>query len=113
MAGIQKIHTLRHNRVPSESVVTMDTFPYSIPELSCILCTMRKGLVTTSDQSSQSALKAPRDPNPAGAVCGAVSTFGFAFYIQPVLMPMIAEMPRGKYGVKMLGWSNRFVVLGE
>ncbi|GAQ87696.1 Amino acid transporter protein [Klebsormidium nitens] len=45
------------------------------------------------------------------AVCGAVSTFGFAFYIQPVLMPMIAEMPRGKYGVKMLGWSNRFVVL--
>lgn len=46
-------------------------------------------------------------------MCGAVSTFGFAFYIQPVLMPMIAEMPRGKVGLKILSWSTRFVVLGE
>ena len=44
---------------------------------------------------------------------GAVATFGFTFYIQPMLMPMIAEMPRGQVGIKILSWSVRFVVLGE
>eukprot|EP00898_Chlorokybus_atmophyticus_P002369 jgi/Chlat1/3132/Chrsp21S03361 len=41
----------------------------------------------------------------------AVSTFGFAFYIQPVMMPFLAEMPKGYVGVKILSWGTRIVVL--
>lgn len=44
---------------------------------------------------------------------GVVATFGFTFYIQPMLMPMIAEMPRGNVGIKILAWSARFVTLGK
>ncbi|GAQ81504.1 Amino acid transporter protein [Klebsormidium nitens] len=47
------------------------------------------------------------------AMSGVVATFGFTFYIQPILMPMIAEMPRGDVGIKILAWSARFVTLGN
>ena len=38
--------------------------------------------------------------------------FGFAFYIQPMMMPLLLEMPEGKVGVKLTSWSARIVVLG-
>lgn len=47
-----------------------------------------------------------------GSVPEAVSVFGFAFYIQPMMMPLLLEMPKGKVGVKLTSWSARIVVLG-
>lgn len=43
----------------------------------------------------------------------AVSTFGFAYYIQPIMMPMLSEMPPGKAGVKLTSLSMRMVVMGS
>jgi hypothetical protein len=48
----------------------------------------------------------------AGNVTQAISIFGFAFYIQPIMMPLLLEMPKGKVGVKLISWSTRIVVLG-
>jgi sodium-coupled neutral amino acid transporter 11 len=45
-------------------------------------------------------------------VSQAVSVFGFAFYIQPVIMPLLKEMPAGQLGVKLTSYSTRVVVLG-
>ncbi|CAL8465153.1 g4688 [Coccomyxa elongata] len=39
-----------------------------------------------------------------------VSTIAFAFYIQPIAMPMLREMPPGKAGYRVLSWSMRLVV---
>lgn len=47
-----------------------------------------------------------------GNVPEAVSVFGFAFYLQPMMMPLLLEMPKGKVGVKLTSWSARIVVLG-
>ena len=47
------------------------------------------------------------------SVTGAVSTFGFVFYIQPIMMPLLSEMPATERGVKILSWSTRVVVLGQ
>ena len=53
-----------------------------------------------------------------GAVCCAVSfastvsTIAFAFYIQPIAMPMLREMPPGKAGYRILAWSMRLVICG-
>lgn len=47
------------------------------------------------------------------SVTGAVSTFGFVFYIQPIMMPLLSEMPASQRGVKILSWSTRIVVLGQ
>ena len=47
------------------------------------------------------------------SVTGAVSTFGFVFYIQPIMMPLLSEMPASERGVKILSWSTRIVVLGK
>jgi amino acid permease len=47
----------------------------------------------------------------AGNVTQAISIFGFAFYIQPIMMPLLLEMPKGKVGVKLISWSTRIVVL--
>lgn len=47
------------------------------------------------------------------AITGAVSTFGFVFYVQPIMMPLLSEMPATERGVKILSWSTRVVVLGE
>ena len=41
-----------------------------------------------------------------------VSTIAFAFYIQPIAMPMLQEMPPGKPGYHILAWSMRLVILG-
>ena len=41
-----------------------------------------------------------------------VSTIAFAFYIQPIAMPMLREMPPGKPGYDILSWSMRLVILG-
>ena len=41
-----------------------------------------------------------------------VSTIAFAFYIQPIAMPMLREMPPGKPGYDILAWSMRLVILG-
>ncbi|CAK9219067.1 unnamed protein product [Sphagnum troendelagicum] len=46
-----------------------------------------------------------------GNVTQAISIFGFAFYIQPIMMPLLLEMPKGKVGVKLISWSTRIVVL--
>ncbi|KAG0591516.1 hypothetical protein KC19_1G180400 [Ceratodon purpureus] len=46
-----------------------------------------------------------------GLVSQAVSVFGFAFYIQPVIMPLLEEMPAGQLGVKLTSYSTRVVVL--
>ena len=51
--------------------------------------------------------------NDFSSVTGAVSTFGFVFYIQPIMMPLLSEMPASERGVKILSWSTRIVVLGE
>lgn len=47
------------------------------------------------------------------SVTGAVSTFGFVFYIQPIMMPLLSEMPATERGVRILSWSTRIVVLGK
>lgn len=39
-----------------------------------------------------------------------VSTIAFAFYIQPIAMPMLREMPPGKAGYRILSWSMRLVI---
>jgi hypothetical protein len=49
----------------------------------------------------------------AGAITNAISVFGFAFYIQPLMMPMLVEMPEGGHGLKMLSYATRVAVLGE
>ncbi|XP_024515096.1 sodium-coupled neutral amino acid transporter 1 isoform X2 [Selaginella moellendorffii] len=47
-----------------------------------------------------------------GSITQAISTFGFAFYVQPMMMPFLAEMPAGKVGVKLTSYSVRVVILG-
>ncbi|KAJ7298881.1 hypothetical protein O6H91_11G105900 [Diphasiastrum complanatum] len=47
-----------------------------------------------------------------GSVTQAVSIFGFAFYIQPIMMPLYSEMPSGKVGVKLTSYTVRIVILG-
>ncbi|XP_057861373.1 uncharacterized protein LOC131069823 isoform X2 [Cryptomeria japonica] len=42
----------------------------------------------------------------------ATSIFGFAFYVQPIMMPYLMELPSGKVGIGILKWATRFVVLG-
>ncbi|CAM6106707.1 unnamed protein product [Calypogeia fissa] len=46
-----------------------------------------------------------------GNVTQAVSIFGFAFYIQPIMMPMLLEVPDGSIGVKVVSYSTRITVL--
>lgn len=40
---------------------------------------------------------------PAGAVAASVSTWAFAFYIQPIMMPYYSEMPPGNVGMHATG----------
>lgn len=51
--------------------------------------------------------------NDFSSITGAVSTFGFVFYIQPIMMPLLSEMPATERGVKILSTSTRVVVLDE
>mmetsp|Transcript_12290 Transcript_12290/g.36966 ORF Transcript_12290/g.36966 Transcript_12290/m.36966 type:complete len:541 (-) Transcript_12290:2518-4140(-) len=45
-------------------------------------------------------------------VVNSISSFGFAFYIQPIMLPMLIEMPNGKDGARILSWAVRFTILG-
>ncbi|BBN12683.1 hypothetical protein MPTK1_5g22060 [Marchantia polymorpha subsp. ruderalis] len=49
--------------------------------------------------------------NNIGDVTQAVSIFGFAFYVQPIMMPLLVEVPDGIVGVKIVSYSMRIVVL--
>lgn len=49
----------------------------------------------------------------ADSFAATVSTIAFAFYIQPIAMPMLREMPPGKAGYRVLSWSMRLVVGGK
>ncbi len=48
----------------------------------------------------------------ADTFAATVSTIAFAFYIQPIAMPMLREMPPGKPGYRVLSWAMRLVVGG-
>jgi hypothetical protein len=43
----------------------------------------------------------------------AFSLLGFAFYLQPLMMPIIREMPEGKTGRNALSAAVHASVLGE
>lgn len=47
-----------------------------------------------------------------GSACGAVSVFGFAFFLQPFIMPLLSEMPPGRTGVILTSWAMRITLLG-
>lgn len=50
----------------------------------------------------------------AGAVADAVSVFGFAFYLQPLIMPLFNEMPGlPRHKARISTWAMRFAVLGQ
>ena len=38
---------------------------------------------------------------------------GFAFYVQPMLMPLLHEMPAGELGVSLMTTAVRVVTMGE
>lgn len=46
------------------------------------------------------------------ALSSCVATFGFAFYCQPFMMPLLAEMPPGRVGVQLTSLSMRTVLYG-
>jgi hypothetical protein len=48
----------------------------------------------------------------ADSFASTVSTIAFAFYIQPIAMPMLREMPPGRRGYAILSWSMRLVIGG-
>ena len=48
----------------------------------------------------------------ADSVGATVSIIGFAFYLQPIAMPMLREMPPGEVGYKILSFCMRTVILG-
>ena len=37
---------------------------------------------------------------------------GYAFYVQPMLMPLLHEMPAGQLGVRLMTTAVRYVTLG-
>ena len=43
----------------------------------------------------------------------AFAVYGFAFYVQPMLMPLLQEMPAGPLGVSLMTTAVRVVTLGE
>ncbi|KAK9821612.1 hypothetical protein WJX81_007885 [Elliptochloris bilobata] len=46
------------------------------------------------------------------SVGATVSVIGFAFYLQPIAMPMLREMPPGEVGYKILSFCMRTVIMG-
>ena len=46
------------------------------------------------------------------SVGATVSVIGFAFYLQPIAMPMLREMPPGEAGYKILSFCMRTVIMG-
>ena len=51
------------------------------------------------------------DPR-ADNVGACVSVIGFAFYLQPIAMPMLREMPPGEIGYKILSFCMRTTIMG-
>ncbi|KAK9824690.1 hypothetical protein WJX72_012426 [[Myrmecia] bisecta] len=43
-------------------------------------------------------------------LAAAVAIFGFGFYIQPMMMPLVKEVPEGKRGIKVVGWAAKTVI---
>ena len=41
-----------------------------------------------------------------------MSIIGFAFYLQPIAMPMLREMPPGEVGYKILSLCMRITIMG-
>ena len=41
-----------------------------------------------------------------------MSVIGFAFYLQPIAMPMLREMPPGEIGYKILSFCMRTTIMG-
>lgn len=41
-----------------------------------------------------------------------MSVIGFAFYLQPIAMPMLREMPPGEAGYKILSFCMRVTIMG-
>ena len=48
----------------------------------------------------------------ADMVGATVSVIGFAFYLQPIAMPMLREMPPGEVGYKILSFCMRVTIMG-
>ena len=48
----------------------------------------------------------------ADSVGATVSVIGFAFYLQPIAMPMLREMPPGEAGYKILSFCMRVTIMG-
>ena len=48
----------------------------------------------------------------ADSVGATVSIIGFAFYLQPIAMPMLREMPPGEVGYKILSLCMRITIMG-
>ena len=48
----------------------------------------------------------------ADSYATSVGTIAFAFYLQPIAMPMLAEMPPGRDGYTILTWSMYIVIGG-
>ena len=46
-------------------------------------------------------------------IAGAISILGFAFYLQPLLMPMLPEMPAGKLGPRILSTASLITIGGD
>lgn len=40
------------------------------------------------------------------------AVLGFAFYLQPCLLPLLAEMPPGAAGVRLMTAATRTVIMG-
>ncbi|KAK9810574.1 hypothetical protein WJX73_001484 [Symbiochloris irregularis] len=45
-------------------------------------------------------------------IASAISVYGFIFYIQPIMMPMLPEMPPGKVGVRALSVATCVTIAG-
>jgi len=57
-------------------------------------------------------LRLRRGRRRADSVGATVSIIGFAFYLQPIAMPMLREMPPGEVGYKILSLCMRITIMG-
>lgn len=46
------------------------------------------------------------------AIGSAMSIFGFVYFIQPIMMAMVQEMPDGVYGMRILGYATSASIFG-
>lgn len=55
---------------------------------------------------------APVNQGSVSDVANAFSLFGFAFYLQAIMMPLLAEMPPGRTGARITNAASNITVLG-